>query len=585
MKKIDKLILRSFLGPFILTFLVVVFILLTQYMLKYFDEFVGKDLGIEVFAQLLSYFAINMTPVAFPLAVLLSSLMTFGNLGEHFELTAIKSSGISLTRALLPIFVFTGLLTVLAFFSNNYVVPRANLKAFSLLYDIRQKKPSLDLKEGAFYNGIPGFSIKVNKKYPDGETLGDLIIYNHTNGLGNTDVIIADSGRMYSILNDRYLVLEMFNGNHYTLANSGGPSYSSREPDEFVRNNFFRTKKVFSLASFDLQRTDEQLFSTNRLMKNVKQLQRDVDSMRVDASDVMYSIYLNANQFFLYHKQDPIKIPEEFKPKYNVGPSSEVSSYSNPTREVQNASDSVNSRRRAEARQKSESRNKGDRKLINKFQVRKTGPSKDSTGQLSDSSLVKERKLSPEQYQDSIFARLDSIFSKPETKGRALSIAVGQARFIKNHLMVQTVKLNHLLREARVYDIEKHKKFTQAAACLVMFLIGAPLGAIIKKGGLGIPVIVSILFFIIYYVSSILGEKWGRENLIDPALGAWGSNLLLLPFGILFLKQARNDARLFEADFYKVIIDKIQQRFKLRKDKPEGTIEKEQEPIEAEEVK
>ena len=152
MKKIDKLIISSFLGPFFLTFLVVVFILLTQHMLKYFDDIVGKDLGMDVLGQLLFYFAVFMTPIAMPLAVLLSSLMTFGNLGEHFELTAIKSAGISLLRALLPIFVFVLGLTVFAYYSNNYFVPKAALEAYSLLYDIKQKKPALDLKEGSFYN-------------------------------------------------------------------------------------------------------------------------------------------------------------------------------------------------------------------------------------------------------------------------------------------------------------------------------------------------------------------------------------------------------------------------------------------------
>ncbi|CAN5195915.1 hypothetical protein BH23BAC1_BH23BAC1_42810 [soil metagenome] len=544
MKKLDKLILRSFLGPFILTFLVVVFILLTQYMLKYFDEFVGKDLGVDVFAQLLGYFAINMTPVAFPLAVLLSSLMTFGNLGEHFELTAIKSSGISLTRALLPIFIFTFIITLVAFFSNNYIVPRANLKAYSLLYDIRQKKPSLDLREGAFYNGLPGFSIKVNKKFPDGVTLKDLIIYDHTKGMGNTDVIIADSGKMYTINNDAYLKLEMYKGNLYSQQTSSSSNYSyGVEPDQFVRNKFYRSVYIFSLSSFDLQRTDEQLFANNRLMKNVGQLNQDIDSMRTDVSDMMYNIFLNSNRFFIYHLQENREIPEEFQPKTQHPPTflQENAAQASLQESQINIADSAMKQaipvlpgRSAKARQRI-IRTKTDT-------VKSDSVSKDSLS----------------------ISQLDSIINTPDNKIKALSLAVGQARYIKNHLMAQTVKLNHLRREVRVYDIEKHKKYTQAAACLVMFLIGAPLGAIIKKGGLGVPVIVSILFFIIYYVASILGEKWGRENIIPPALGAWGANIILLPFGLVFLRQARNDARLFEADFYKVIYSKFKKRFNIK---------------------
>ena len=216
MKKIDKLVLGSFLGPFILTFLVVVFILLMQHMLKYFDDIIGKDLGWGVLGTLLFYFAVCMTPVALPLAVLLSSLITFGNLGEHFELTAIKSLGISLVRALAPIFVAVVVLTGVAFLANNYLVPRAALEAYSLLYDIKQKKPSLDLKQGAFYGAIPDVNIKVSRKYADGKTIEGVVIYDHRGKSGNKEVIIADSGRMYTILNDNYLKLELYRGYNYS---------------------------------------------------------------------------------------------------------------------------------------------------------------------------------------------------------------------------------------------------------------------------------------------------------------------------------------------------------------------------------
>jgi lipopolysaccharide export LptBFGC system permease protein LptF len=184
MKKLDKLILGSFLGPFLLTFLVVDFILLIVNMLKYFDEIFGKGLGFWIYAELIGYFVISISPMALPLAVLLSSLMTFGNLGEHFELTAIKSSGISLLRAMRPIGIFAVVLTIVAYLSNNYLVPKVNLKTFSLLYDIRMKSPALDIKEGVFYAGIPSYSIKVNKKMDD-VRLRDIIIYNHGDQQGN----------------------------------------------------------------------------------------------------------------------------------------------------------------------------------------------------------------------------------------------------------------------------------------------------------------------------------------------------------------------------------------------------------------
>src|SRR6188768_742821 len=191
MKKIDKLVLDSFIGPFIITFLVVVFILLNIQMLRYFDDIIGKGLGWDVIGKLLFYFAIFTTPTALPLAVLLSSLITFGNLGEHFELTAIKSLGISLLRSLFPIFGFVLLVTGGAFFVGNYMVPKAALEAYSLLYDIKQKKPALDLRPGAFYNSIPDISIKVDKKFPeDDAALKRVMVYDHRKNDGNRDVTV-----------------------------------------------------------------------------------------------------------------------------------------------------------------------------------------------------------------------------------------------------------------------------------------------------------------------------------------------------------------------------------------------------------
>ena len=306
MKKLDKLILKSFFGPFFLTFLVVVFILLVQYMLKYFDDFVGKDLGFSVFAELIFYFSINMSQVALPLAILLSSLMTFGNLGEHFELTAIKSAGISLVRTLRPLFIAVLFLVVLAFMNNNFIVPEANINAYSLLYDIRQKKPSLDIREGQFYNGIPNYSIKVNQKFPDGVSMKDVIIYDHTREMGNNSVTVADSCRMYTILNDRYLVFELYDGNSYqeSRQNEFNRTASFGGVNDLARNEFSQMKMVLSLASFDLNRTKQELFAGNRLMKDMGELAHDIDSMQGVVSEVRLNLLNNADGMYDYHLKE-----------------------------------------------------------------------------------------------------------------------------------------------------------------------------------------------------------------------------------------------------------------------------------------
>ncbi|WP_375577925.1 LptF/LptG family permease [Marivirga tractuosa] len=538
MKKIDKLILKSFIGPFLITFFVVVFILLTQYMLKYFDDFVGKDLGFSVFAELIGYFSINMTPIAFPLAVLLSSLMTFGNLGEHFELTAIKSAGISLVRVLRPLFVFVVFLSAFVYYSNNFIVPKANLEAYSLLYDIKQKKPSIDIKEGAFYGGIPGYSIKANKKYDDDESLGDLIIYNHSDKKGNTEIILADSALMYTILGDKYLVMELFDGKTYSEEDAKKPN----KPANYTRNIFQHSKFVFSLASFEMERTDKELFSSNRLMKNEIELRNDVDSLKNDVVKSKRTIYRYTPRFFNMHMQEV----EDIKPQTVV-----------LWEELQKDTTKV----------KSDSADKKDEKL-NNTDIESAKMVRNGSSKAKNKDSTNKEQIEPTpyntitSYDSALVAKADSVYAK---RNRGNNNLVDKPRFAKNRLKGENRRIDQREYYVRSYGLEANSKLSQAVACIVMFLIGAPLGAIIKKGGLGFPVIVSILFFIVSYVINTTGIKLGRAGDVNEIWAVWASNLILLPFGLFFLRQARNDSRLFETDYYAVKIAKVFKFFKREK--------------------
>ncbi|RNI30731.1 LptF/LptG family permease [Rufibacter latericius] len=468
MKKLDKLILKSFIGPFVLTFAVVEFILLLQVILKYLDDLIGKDLGVAVISELLFYFSLNLAPMAFPLAILLSSLMTFGNLGEHHELTAIKTSGISLVRALRPVFLFAVLLTIAAFFFHNTIVPKANLKAYSLMWDIRQKKPSLDLKEGSFYNGLPNRSIRVGKKFEDGQTLKDIMIYDHSNGQGNAVVMLADSGKMYTQFNDQYLVLEMFDGKTFAEER---PSSSNGfgQTTGYLRQAFSKNKIVVNLASFQMTRSNAQWFADNKMMKNINQLTQVTDSLQKQITKETTLLEPNVRPFF------------------------------------------------------------------------------------SHFSSLKTR--------DTLNIKVKAKATKPEILLQDVQAASNAARNVKSFTSSYASRLTTIQRERNNYEIEIYRKFTQAFACFIMFLIGAPLGAIIRKGGLGMPVIISIAFFIVYYVLSILGEKWGREGVAPVVMGMWAANLILLPVGLFFLFQARNDSSLLEFDFWR----KLTARFKRAK--------------------
>lgn len=460
LKKLDKLILKAFAGPFVLTFAVVQFILLTHTLLKYLDDIIGKDLGTGVLLQLLFYFSVLIVPVSLPLAVLLSSLMTYGNLGEHHELTAIKASGIALTRILRPVLLLTLGLAVGAFWFNETIVPRANLKAYSLLWDVRQQKLALDIREGIFYSGIPGYTIKVDRKSGEnGDRLHGVMIYDHTQKSGNATVMLADSGRMFTRFNGGYLGLELFHGYNYVEQ----PDAENRNGASFVRQGFDHNLVTFSLSSFNLGHTKEELFQQNRMMLNITQLHTATDS-------VQKKLYLEQRQ-----------LPAAMNSYY-------------------------------------------------------TYLRLDTTGSAANRKVKNVHVAS---------SRL------PVLTPSIVQQATNRARNLRAFVSSSADRLDEFARNSALFRIEVYKKYTQTAAVLLMFLIGAPLGAIIKKGGLGVPILVSILFFIIYYVVSIMGEKYGREFVLPVPLGMWLSNLVLLPVGLFFLYQAYNDSGLLELDFWR----------------------------------
>ena len=460
LKKLDKLILKAFAGPFLLTFAVVQFILLTHTLLKYLDDIIGKDLGTGVLLQLLFYFSVLIVPISLPLAVLLSSLMTYGNLGEHHELTAIKASGIALTRILRPVLLLTVGLAVGAFWFNETIVPKANLKAYSLLWDVRQQKLALDIREGVFYNGIPGYTIKVDKKTGEnGDRLHGVMIYDHTQKSGNATVMLADSGRMFTRFNGGYLSLELFHGHNYVEQ----PDAQDRAGASFVRQGFDHNLVTFSLASFDLGRTKEDLFKENRMMLNIPQLHTATDSVQKKLTNEQHQLPRQANAYFTFLRFD-------------------------------------------------------------------------STGRAANRRS----------------ARLHVPASRlAASTAPIIQQATNRANNLRAFASSTSERLNEYARNSALFRIEVYRKYSQSVAVLLMFLIGAPLGSIIKKGGLGVPILVSILFFIIYYVLSIMGEKYGREFVMPVGIGMWMSNLVLLPAGLFFLYQAYNDSGLLELDFWR----------------------------------
>lgn len=474
MKKIDKLFIKTFIGPFVLTTTIVVFIFLMRFLMMYFGDFIGKDLGLDVFSRLFLFFSLITVPTALPLATLLATLMVFGNFGEHTELTAMKSAGIPLSRLIRPTLIFTLFISITSFFYNNYVNPWANLKGYSLLYDIKTAKMTLNIQEGIFYKEIPGYRIKVQKKMPDGKTLKNVIVYDHSANNGNRNVTIADSGKMFFMANNNYLVFELYNGQNYMEPQN---SFNQFNETQFVRNSFKKNKIIFSLESFGIKRTNEEQFKYHEYMKNIAELNNQIDSSNKEVKKIKV---LNNEQI----KSQSTYMFKNYVIKDTLG-------------------------------------------RINRKPIEITaGP-----------WIAKKLK------------DLNSGYRKEEVKEYNES----QINNIRNMLETNYSSVGSKQKEIWRADVEKWHKFTMAFSCFVMFFIGASLGSIIKKGGFGMPVLVSISFFILLYVLMQLGDKYAKEGLIPVLVGVWMPNTVLLIISIFLLRKASNDAPLFENETYNKI--------------------------------
>lgn len=473
-KKLNRLLLKSYIGPLVLTFFIALFVLLMQFLWKYVDDLVGKGLELDVIAKLLFYASATFVPLALPLAILLSSLMTFGNFGENYELAAAKSVGVSLRKMMMPLIWLCIGISALAFYFSNNILPIANLKMTSTLYDVTNTKPALNIREGFFYYGIDNYVMKIGRKEKDGKTIRNIIIYDHTKGNGNFTVTIAESGIMETTEDERYLVLQLFNGFSYNEILENREHYNTR-PMERI---YFREQyKRFDLSSFAMQKTNEEFFKDHYQMMSISQLNAAKDSVRNLISS-RYDVFAQ-QQYSYWHF------------------------------------------------------------LSN-----------------SDTSIVDTLVYSVEFNQNDFL----SNFEKEDQK----FIAENALRSAQNLLEIsgfQFLELNNYQRHYLRYNVEFQRKFTLSVACLILFFIGAPLGAIIRKGGLGLPLVIATLIFVTYYILSVTGEKFVREGVWNPIFGMWLSSAILFPFGVWLTLKTTTDSPLMDAEAYYKVINKAKRFF------------------------
>lgn len=469
-KKLDKLILKAFIGPFIATFFIAFFVLMMQTLWKYIDDLVGKDLDIITILEFLWYASASLLILAIPIAILISSIMTFGNLGESFELVAIKSSGISLLRFMRPLIWVTVFLCGVSFMFGNYVIPYANLKFKTIYFDIMVKKPALDLKEGTFFSVIPGYSIKVGKKDKDQKTIHNVVIYEQQSLLQDNS-IVAEKGTMQTSANKKYLEFVLQNGFRYQERGNTGDTAT-----EFIKLGFKEYKKVFDVSSLQMNKTSDSTFKNESRMLSVVQLNANIDSLK--------------------------KVTDSFKKRFN--------------REIEN-------------------------------QLHYAAIT-DSSWKIATQKKQPVAKVTPKTF----LATLPDSAQLTVFDG-----AISIANNLRNTFTFTGVEVENKKLDIRFSQIEWHRKFSFSLACLVLFFIGAPLGSIIRKGGMGMPLVVALVFFIIFHLLNIFGEKFAKEEVTSVFFGMWMSIFILAPVGYFFTYKAMHDSQLFNKEFYHRLYKKI----------------------------
>lgn len=479
MKKLYIFILKSYGGPLAMTFFISLFILVMQGLWRYADDIVGKGLELPIMAELLFYVALQVVPMALPLAILLAALMTFGNLGENYELTAIKASGVSLFRIMKPLIILTIFVAGVAFWFSNNVLPVANLKFYTLLYSVRQARPELEIKEKIYYDGVDGFRIKVEDKDPKTGMLYDVLIHDHRDKVNrNMNTTIADSGRMDIDDRSGTIKLTLYSGVTYDEKVSMSNSRMNDRARQMYRHDEFVEEVVqVKVDGLDFSRGDEDAFKSNDRMKNLNQLKHDRDSLINLRDSITNDISSQSKTYFMR-----------------------------------------------------KTRNKHGNDTIYAATI--------------DTALIVNI--------DSIFLTLTDKQLRT-TVETAVRLAKSNKQYVDERLAQYEIEQKKINRHA----MEQHRKFTTPVACLLFFFIGAPLGAIIRKGGLGMPVVISILFFIFYYIIDTLGAKFAREAVWPVPCGMWLSTAILFIIGAFLTYKSATDSALFKSEAYGKFFEKV----------------------------
>lgn len=508
MKKIDILLLKAFVGPFIITFFISLFVFIMQFLWKYIDDLVGKGLETSILLELIFHLSVTMVPLVIPLAILLASIITFGNMGEHYELVALKSAGISLLRFMMPLFCIIVLLSGVTFYFSNNILPKANLKYGALLYSVVKKRPAFNIKEGVFYDGIDGFSIKIDEKDPDNITIRNVHIWEQLSGKSGQNLLVASKGQMYAA-NDSSLIFKLYDGWKYEDMKATKPDKKGNH--EHMRTAFKELEMAVDISVFGFEKKDEKLFLRNPKVMSIPQLSEAIDSLNTKEIKYQKDLKTRVKPFYKLIKFDSIEIlPLSHQLEQKI---------------VADLYD-------------------------------------ENVDSLSFDTLKDSLLLTETESIDSVNTIMALLNLPKKHQKTVLSDAKNDAKSVFSYAEQSIKQQATLQKRISKFYIYLYNKFSLSFSCIVLFLIGAPLGAIIRKGGLGMPMVVSIIFFMIFHILTTVGRKLAEEGAMAPFHGTWLPVYVLLPLAIFLTYKAINDSVLFNIDAYRNFFMKIFRRNK-----------------------
>ncbi len=575
MKRIDRLLITSFIPPFIVTFGIAMFVLLMQVLWLYLDDIAGKGLGFFLIMELLAYKCVGLVPLALPLAILISSVMVVGGLAEHYELSSFKSAGVSLIRVMRPIIFFGFLGAIFSYLCSDFIIPAANLKFGSRMFDIQQKKPALSMEAGIFNNDFANYAIHIGSKAGDGRSIEDVLIYDHgrVSG-GELSQIVADKGEMYATPDGNYFIMQLRDGYQYSeKLQAGGRGRSATHP--FVRTAFATWTKVFDLSEFNLARTNPKLFETNRSMLTTWELQEASDTIELDIArrKQMLSNHLASYLRMLEPDTTELGSPQEAElqrvnEKYRLERRRrdslrtdsllQDSLYREKLRidSLQRAGVPIDTSRRQslppqprpqpqplEPRPATATTNYPVGANIVRQSATRSGQSPVRRAQEDQAPLLALPDPADWTSIDSLLAQLSLTRST-----RIYNRARAAARSVQSQASSAMRNLDNMRENRAKHLYDMHMKFSMAVVCIIFVFVGAPMGAIVRKGGFGYPILVSIIAFVFFIILTIFCRKIAESFVVTGVVAGWLPCAILFPIGLWLTRQAMNDSKLFSAD-------------------------------------